>query len=265
MRIKNFQLLRGLILLLISAPAMVAAVDLETVAEGGRAYDKWWVDTGLQEPRGTHPSYPAEGKATGSATWRCKECHGWDYRGRDGAYASGSHYSGITGIRTYADANPAAIYAILVNPVHQYNKVLPRSLLNSLSIFVAQGQLKMRKYIDPQTLQVSGNAKQGRKIFDDNCVKCHGRDGREINFTPGSGKREYVGTIAQKNPWETLHKIRNGQPGSEMRVSHMGSRSGMGMGNMRGGMLESMPAMITRIGEGPQIDLLAYLQTLPRE
>lgn len=36
-----------------------------------------------------------------------------------------------------------------------------------------------------------------------------------LNFkTPE--KPEYVGTVANKNPWETLHKVRNGQPGAPM-------------------------------------------------
>jgi len=33
----------------------------------------------------------------------------------------------------------------------------------------------------------------------------------------GSDKKpEFVGTLAVENPWEGLHKIRNGQPGSPM-------------------------------------------------
>lgn len=265
MKINQLQLLSGLVALFICLPAIVVAVDLEDVAEGGRYYDKWWVDTNLQEPKETHPAYPVTAKKKGSATWRCKECHGWDYRGRDGAYSTGSHYTGIPGIRTQASADPSAVLTILLNATHQYDKVLPRAVLNRLSQFVAQGQLDMSQYIDSQTRQVNGNARKGRAVFEDNCAKCHGRDGREMNLAHETGKPEYVGTIAEKNPWETLHKIRNGQPGSEMAAHHMGSRRGMKMGNMMGAMRETMPAMITRIGERGQIDLLTYLQTLPRD
>lgn len=263
MKIKSLQLLAGLVAILICLPALVSAAKLESVAEGGRYYDKWWVDTGLQEPKESHPAYPVTAKKKGSATWRCKECHGWDYRGRDGAYASGSHYTGIPGIRAYADADPSAVLAILVNATHQYDRILSREVLNRLSLFVVHGQLDMSQYIDSQTRQVNGIASKGRATFEDNCAKCHGRDGREMNLAHDADKIEYVGTIARNNPWEVLHKIRNGQPDSEMSVHHMGNRGGMGMRNMMGGIRETMPAMLTRIGERRQIDLLAYLQTLP--
>ena len=55
------------------------------------------------EPKGTHPAYPKAGKQKDSTTWRCKECHGWDYKGLDGAYAKGSHFSGTKGVRGVAD------------------------------------------------------------------------------------------------------------------------------------------------------------------
>lgn len=265
MKINNLQLWGGLVAIFICLPAMVSAAKPEDVAEGGRYYDKWWLDTDLPEPKETHPAYPVTAKKKGSTTWRCKECHGWDYRGRDGAYGSGSHYTGIGGIRAYADADPTAVLAILVNATHQYDKVLPSTVLNRLSLFVALGQLDMSQYIDPQTREVNGNDNKGEAVYEDNCAKCHGRNGREMNLAHDADKTEYVGTIARNNPWEVLHKIRNGQPDSEMSVHHMGGRSGMGMRNIMGGMRETMPAMITRIGERRQIDLLAYLQTLPKD
>ena len=48
---------------------------------GGRLYDNWFEALATDEPEGTHPSYPAVGLQQGAATWRCKECHGWDYKG----------------------------------------------------------------------------------------------------------------------------------------------------------------------------------------
>ena len=44
---------------------------------------------------------------------------------------------------------------------------------------------------------------------------CHGFDGKEMNFKTADNP-EYIGTVAQANPWETLHKIRFGQPGVGM-------------------------------------------------
>jgi len=70
------------------------------LTSGGRIYDNWWIALDGEEPEGTIPSYPTDVNSAqgGSGTWRCKECHGWDYRGKDGLYGSGSHYSGIVGI-----------------------------------------------------------------------------------------------------------------------------------------------------------------------
>ena len=46
-------------------------------------------------PSGDHPMWARRPDAeansrSGADTWRCKECHGWDYKGKDGAYAKGS-------------------------------------------------------------------------------------------------------------------------------------------------------------------------------
>jgi len=40
----------------------------------------------------TSPLWATQSSNTrsGKDTWRCKECHGWDYMGVDGAYGSGS-------------------------------------------------------------------------------------------------------------------------------------------------------------------------------
>src|SRR3990172_11800171 len=63
------------------------------VAKGGQLYDKWWKAAGVAEPTGDHPLWATQTTNTrkGLDTWRCKECHGWDYKGKDGAYGSGSH------------------------------------------------------------------------------------------------------------------------------------------------------------------------------
>jgi len=44
------------------------------------------------------------------------------------------------------------------------------------------------------------------------CTICHAGDGTAIDFGGGT----YVGTEANSNPQETLHKIRLGHPGSSM-------------------------------------------------
>ena len=68
-------------------------------------------------------------------------------------------------------------------------------------------------------------------------ARCHGSDGKLINFK-SPPKAEYIGTVAQANPWETLHKLRMGQPGVPMM---------------------SMLAFDIQ----DHVDVLAYTQTLP--
>ncbi len=240
----------------------LAAEDLtmapaEDVAEGGRLYDKWWAEYDLPSPKKTHPLYPASGKKSGADTWRCKECHGWDYRGKDGAYGKGGHFSGITGIRAYEGKEPSVIMAILKDNRHRYDRVMYDPALYRIALFVSEGQFDMTKVIDDDSKQAKGNPAQGRVHFEENCMSCHGRDGRNLNFKTRESP-EYLGTVASKNPWEAMHKLRNGHPGAVM------GHHGMGGGQMSGMMRSrAMPSMLSLLNLQQQADLLAYLQTLP--
>jgi len=248
--------------------------EANDLAAGGRLYDKWWIQARETEPGSTHRSYPKTAKQTGSATWRCKECHGWDYRGKDGAYARGSHFTGIKGIRSMSGKPVDQIETVMKNPAHGYDKVLSPSALAQLARFVAYGQVDMDRFIDRKTKSAKGSSAKGKRLFSEYCVDCHGKDGRKYNFKEKSGGKEYLGTIANDNPWEALHKIVNGHPGET--GAGRGSRmhgDGMGPGmheqmqqRMGSGrhMWETMPAMRTRVQESAWADILAYLQTLPK-
>jgi thiosulfate dehydrogenase len=75
------------------------------------------------------------------------------------------------------------------------------------------------------------------------CTACHGPEGKKLNFGKPDDP-EYVGTIATANPWEFLHKVRLGQPGSD-------------------------PPMPTGVEMGWKLedflDVLAYSQTWPEK
>lgn len=183
---------------------------------GGLLYDNWATVLFKNAPEQTHPSYPAEGKKKGAGTWRCKECHGWDYRGVDGAYSSGSHYSGVKGIRSWVGGSVDEIAGIIRNDTHRYTEeMIPDEAVRNLALFVSRGQVDMAQYIDYSTKKARGDAARGARFYQAICSVCHGFDGKQINFkTPE--KPEYIGTVAQANPQETLHKARNGQPGVPM-------------------------------------------------
>ena len=255
-------------------PVLIFALCVSTVyadsstdtITGGRLYDKWWVDTDLPKPQETHPVYPVNGKKKGSATWRCKECHGWDYRGSDGAYKKGSHFTGIKGIRNQSGKDQKSIIKILTDNQHQYGIKLSDNELQALAIFVSRGQMDMSRYIDSDSKMVKGDSKKGKPLYADNCQACHGKKGDALNLSNKKGKTLSVGGVSNKNPWETLHKIRFGHPGAVMDMEKMHSsnmrmfdRHKMGMP-----MWQAMPPMFDKLSESEQVDLLTYLQTLPK-
>lgn len=190
-------------------------------ASGGRLYDNWAEALDTELPSETHPAYPAEGKQAGSATWRCKECHGWDYRGRDGAYGAGSHRTGITGLRHMVGADPAKVVQAVRGPRHGYGPaMIPDAALDRLAGFVVAGQVDTAALIDGTGKLTGGSAARGKAVFQNICAACHGFDGRAIDFSHGE-EPEFVGTVAVENPWEAIHKIANGQPGAPMPALRM--------------------------------------------
>ncbi|MAG97925.1 MAG: hypothetical protein CMM08_14700 [Rhodospirillaceae bacterium] len=209
------------------------------VAFGGRLYDNWAVAIDVAEPHKNHSSYPPWGKKHGYVTWRCKECHGWDYKGKDGAYREGSHYSGIKGLRGLVGKNPAIVMEALRDEVHGYTpEQLPDSVAERLALFVTRGQHDVDRFIDHESSQARGDAGQGERIFQNVCAACHGFDGKAINFKSEENP-EFIGTVGSANPWEALHKIRNGHPGVPMPA------------------LRFLPIQNL-------VDILAYVQTLPK-
>ena len=190
-------------------------------------YDKWWAEAGVEAPSGNHPLYPPEGQKTGSSTFRCKECHGWDYKGAGGAYGSGSHFTGIRGVfgatltgqETFdivksPDGDGTGDTAVNGHDLGGYG--LSDSDISDLVEFLRTLVIDTYVYVDSIGLFI-GNELQGELNYTTTglCLLCHGADGTTRNFgTPDDP--EWVGTIAVHNPWELLHKIRLGHPNSVM-------------------------------------------------
>lgn len=212
--------------------------DAYAISRGGQLYDKWWEALGAKGPTSTHPSYPATAKQKGEGTWRCKECHGWDYLGAAGAYSKGGRFTGIKGIRGKVGADVKQVETILRDKTHAYTpQMLPDKAIERLARFVSAGQVDVGPHIDSATKKAKGDLARGAGLYQTVCAVCHGFDGKILNF--GTKEQpEYVGTIAQENPWEMLHKIRNGQPNA------------------------AMPAW-AGLSVKDQVDVLTYTQTLP--
>jgi thiosulfate dehydrogenase len=221
--------------------------DADATALGGLLYDKWWKVVGADEPTTDNPVFARQtsNERSGGDTWRCKECHGWDYQGVDGAYSSGSHMTGFPGIFGAKDKSAEDIIAQIsgqVDAEHDFSGLLSDIEIAALAAFVRDGLLDMSVLIDLETkAPIGGDIAAGEALFTSNCTACHGADGTALNFGDDE-EPEYVGALSAGNPWEVAHKILFGHPGSN----------------------PAMPAQFTN-GWGDQeiVDILTYLQTLP--
>ncbi len=191
------------------------------VLRGGLLYDKWWTPLGLDAPEEDHPLWSSQTSNTrsGADTWRCKECHGWDYSGTDGAYASGSHFTGFTGIMSFSggDANNAlAALQGATNADHDFSTVMDEQALIDIALFITEEMMDYSTAIADDKLATSSDLSTGETLYQDTCTECHGPEGLAINFKSTVSSPEYVPGLANGNPWEFLHKVRFGHPGSEM-------------------------------------------------
>jgi mono/diheme cytochrome c family protein len=236
----------GLLLLTMGLFVGIAGAQDDAVIQGGLLYDEWWNVTGADEPTTDHPLWATQSTNTrsGPDTWRCKECHGWDYKGAEGAYGSGSHATGFPGVYDARTKSVDDLVAALkggTNPDHDFSTVMDDEALTNLATFI-QNVMDYSQYIDYSTkAPIGGDATNGQALFSEKCALCHGADGTTFNF--GSDEEpEYVGTVAADNPQEFLHKALYGQPGSQ-------------------------PRMIAGLENGwtidQVVDVLAYAQSLP--
>ncbi len=227
-----FSLIAGATLASLMGLSALAAETESSIARGGRLYDKYFAENKTAKPATDHPSYIKDGKYGKENSWRCKECHGWDYKGKDGAYAKGGHFTGIKGINGAAGKDPAAIAAILRDKSHGYTEAqLTAKDAEDLANFVSKGQGTLAKYLDAAN-KSTGNVGKGEAYYNTMCAGCHGLDGKKIKDGPA------LGSVAD-NGAEMMHKVLNGQAG------------------------EAMPAM-RAIDHQISADLAAYLTKLPK-
>lgn len=234
------------------APDTGAAPSKFAIAAGGRIYDNWITATDAGNPAGDHPLWASQetNSRSGSGTFRCTECHGWDYKGSGGAYSSGSHFTGFPGVMNAARTlNRDDLVSVLKggnNYKHDFRDVLTDSDIEMLAAFLELSLVNYSDLIVYETKMPRGavDLANGQSRYDRTCKSCHGDDGRKSNFGSAASP-VYLFDIATGNPWEFLHKVLYGQPGVEA---------------------EEMPAAFTR-GWSDQdlVDLLGYVQAFPSE
>jgi thiosulfate dehydrogenase len=192
----------------------------DLVPQGGLLYDKWWNALGIDAPTEDNPLWATQttNERSGDTTWRCKECHGWDYKGVDGAYGGGSHMTGFTGVYDAAGYSAEELTAWLdgsTNADHDFSAYLDADAFAALAAFIQGGTVDMSMYINYDDKSAIGDAAAGQPLYDSTCAPCHGTDGTMLNFGDEADPL-YLGGLAWDNPWETLHKAANGQPGKPM-------------------------------------------------
>ena len=182
-----------------------------SVVRGARLYDNWQAESGASHLTLPHPAYPRNAFYANDAllTWRCASCHGWDYQGNQGAFATGRNATGIKGIRAMAGVEPARISAILTDSTHRYYAVLKHRDLQYLAHFVSYGQVDMDAVVNRQTRAIRGDASRGASYFRTLCAGCHGLDGLHVGSPP-------LGSLVRSNPWGALHTVLNGHPAEKM-------------------------------------------------
>ena len=222
-------------------------IERMRITRGGQLYDNWWQTTlDTKKPKDNHPLWKEQGKnqRDGYQTYRCKECHGWDYFGKKGAYGNNSHNTGFKGVLQFSHLkSPTEIEASLkglTNTNHDYSRILGNEEIADLVLFLKKGLIDTTEMISKNGTFVGGSVEEGLVLYEKSCLReCHGRFGTIINFGTES-KPEFLGTVADKNPWEFVHKLRFGQPGTKMPA-----------------------AVMNQWSEDDIFNLLAFSQTLP--
>lgn len=221
--------------------------DEDKIALGGRLYDNWMTTSGIEALPGDHPLWSTQSTntRTEATTFRCKECHGWDYKGAAGVYGSGSHFTGFPGvIRAGKMLQTDDLVQVLrggFNADHDFRFDISRKNLDALATFLEFGLKNYSELIDYETKlpRQTPTLSNGETRYSRTCASCHGNDGKDINFG-SEASPVYLGEIATGNPWEFLHKALYGQPG-----------------------VSGMPPVSTRGWDDQDLtDLLAYVQSL---
>ena len=215
-----------LLALLVGGGAALAAPpaqDGPIIPNGAQLYDNWMAVTGQSAPAGDQPIWARQTNNTrsGPDTWRCVSCHGWDGMGKDGAYRSGSNYTGFPNL--YAASRSMSQEEIIAalkgekDADHNFSGVLDDALLADLAVFIREGFVDDTEYIDLTTLKViGGNVGVGKELYTQGCVSCHGEDG-SAQAMRYEGQDVSLVTVANTDPWRFLHKARYGTPGNPMQ------------------------------------------------
>lgn len=197
------------------ALSSASAEDLSSLVRGGRLYDNWSLESQGHAQMLPNPAFKdKQARVSAGDTWRCVECHGWDYKGNHG----------VTGLRDRAGTDSAAIVTFLKNDAnHGFEDLLHESELGDLANFISGGQEDMQKLVETAR-SIKPDQGSSSKIFAAICANCHGLDGALKRQIPP------LGDLARQTPYWALHVVLNGHPGGDMpALRTLGNEVAVGM------------------------------------
>ncbi|MDF3069010.1 MAG: uncharacterized protein K0R38_4611 [Polyangiaceae bacterium] len=229
----------------LSAPASAASAPDD--ARGGRLYDNWRAEKGLEKsftvdssktpeldgaggPNGNGSLNDAKSDAQANTghDYRLKNLFGWDLRGKDGVYGDDYQKKAfVLSVNLLTDTrSPAELREWFEkggDGVPAFGSVLDARDLDDLVAFVVKTRTK--ELVTPEAvftldkaapkgfvLNGGGDATRGQQVFAQRCSKCHGDDGRKLAID----EVESVGSISRTAGYEIWFKIAHGQPGTRM-------------------------------------------------
>ncbi len=218
---------------------------------GGQYYDKFYSsDSPWSTP--SDPSVKIEDITNYGNFYRCKQCHGWDLLGREGAYVGRapktSRPNVAINIKEHAkeesndelfelikreggrpvdpsltqdgttgsgDAHPDFSTIYTDEQIWDIVKFLKDEVMDVDNLYdYSTNGVYPNGSISYSNIGKDGNAEAGLAFYQSaNCGACHGADGTSIALEGRS-----VGKFLRDKPYEVHHKVKFGQPGSSPRM-----------------------------------------------
>ncbi len=219
----------------------------ESIARGGRLYDKWWAEATIEfspddknTPKrdgkggpfgnGTLPNAKGESMLNTGHDYRLKNLFGWDLQGAAGIY--GEKYqnkSSVLSVVLLEEGVSVQEWSRRLSEgfegVPAYGKVLNKTQIEDIAAFItamASGKLVRAGQVwslsenTPKnyTLKTGGDPERGHQLVEEKCSMCHGKNGTNFYLEDAYS----LGSFARAKSYEAWLKILNGQPGTKMRA-----------------------------------------------
>lgn len=179
---------------------------------GGQLYSDWPRVLLFRGPFTKHPLWTGSAAALNTETWRCVNCHGWDYRGSAGVGGDLGVVPNVPGLRHLVGASRRTVADGIRHQNHGFAaEQLSADALSYLVGFLIDGQ---RAVVDlaARARESGADVKAGAERYRDVCQVCHGPTGSQLNLGTERSPAT-LQTLAQTNPWKFLHGMRFGHAG----------------------------------------------------